>query len=143
MSKLVSIYQRKGSLFVSACHKTDAGFWLADTETEVVDHNDEQGLEKAIINALARSREGVPTPVRDTNRIAPLLDAAKVSSWSTFIKLAKSVDVYLKDETFEITPYRNLGGSDGFDPMTEKIVRLDEKTSDLGSSVLAALTVAE
>ena len=93
MSKLATIYQRKGLLFVVASHKTQAGFWVADTETQVVDSTDKDDLQRAIVSALARSREGVPTPARDANLTASLLDAAKVSSWSTFAKLAKCVDV--------------------------------------------------
>ena len=56
---------------------------------------------------------------------------------------AKCVDVYLKDGALEITPYRNLGGSDGFDPMAENVNHLAKNTDDLGASVLAAFAVAE
>ena len=143
MSKLASIYQRKGSLFVSAYHKTEAGFWVANTETETVEPHDKVGLEKAIMNALARSREGVPTPARNANHTASLLDAAKVSSWSTFAKLAKSVDVFAKDGVFEITPYQNLGGSDGFEPMTGSVIHLADDAADVGSWVLKARAVAK
>lgn len=143
MSKLATIYQRKGLLFVSASHETEAGFWVADTEVEIVDPIDEQGLEKAIVNALARSREGVPTPARDANHITSLLKAANVSSWSTFAKLAKSVDVFAKEGELEITPYRNMGGSEGFEPMTESVTHLTDDATGLGASVLRALAMAK
>ncbi|MEM6857039.1 MAG: hypothetical protein AAF559_04135 [Pseudomonadota bacterium] len=116
---------------------------MADTEVEIVDPNDELGLETAIVHALARSRGGVPTPARDANHITSLLKAANVSSWSTFVKLAKCVEVFAKEGVLEITPYQNLGGSDGFEPMTESVTHLTEDVTGLGASVLKALVVAK
>ncbi|MBP2159713.1 MULTISPECIES: hypothetical protein [Asticcacaulis] len=143
MSKLVTVYRRKGALFIAASHKTEAGFWVADEETSVVGSSDEGDVQRAVVEALARSQNRIPTPARDADLVGSLLSAAGVSSWSTFSKLAKCVDVHLKDGRLEITPYRNMGGSDGFEPMTDKAVELSEGSPDLGKTVLAALELAE
>ena len=143
MNKLAVIYRRKGALFIAASHKTQAGFWVEDTETSVVESDDEGGVQRAVAEALARSQEGIPTPARDDDLVGSLLSAAGVSSWSTFSKLAKCVDVHLGDGKLEITPYRNRGGSDGFVPMTDKAVKLPEDSPELGKAVLSALEVAE
>lgn len=143
MSKLATVYRRKGSLFVAASHKTEAGFWVADKETVVVNSNDEAEVQSAVVGALSRSQNSVPTPTRDADLVGSLLSAAGVSSWSTFFRLAKCADVHLRDGRLEITPYRNMGGSDGFDPMIDKAVELPEGSPDLGKAVLAALEIAE
>ena len=143
MSKSATIYRRKGALFVAASHKTEAGFWVADQETLVVEAGDESGIQRAVVEALASSRNGVPTPAPDADLISSLLSKAGVSSWSTFSKIAKCVDVHLADGRLQVTPYRNMGGSDGFDPMTDKAVELPEGSPDLGKAVLAAFEVAE
>jgi len=143
MSKLAVIYRRKGAMFVAASHKTRAGFWVEDTKTSVVESDDADHIQNAIVEALARSREGIPTPARDADLVGSLLSAAGVSSWSTFAKLARCVDVHLKDHKLEITPYRNRGARDGFVPMTDRVVELPEDSAELGEAVLTALEVAE
>lgn len=143
MSKLVTIYERKGKLLIAASHKTEAGFWIADKATAVVDAGDEVAVEGAIVAALAISREGIPTPPRDADHASSLLAAAGVSTWSTFSKLAKCVDVHAKDGVIEVTPYKNMGGSDGFDPQADKVISLPEGAPGLGAAVLAALKLAE
>jgi hypothetical protein len=143
MSKLAVIHRRKGALFVAASHKTEAGFWVEDTRTAVVESGDEDGIQTAVVEALARSQNGIPTPARDADLVGSLLSAAGVSSWSAFAKLARCVDVHLKDGRLEITPYRNKGGSDGFVPMTDRSVKLPEDSPELGKAVLAALETAE
>ena len=143
MSKLASIYLRKGKFFVSASHKTDAGFWVSDEENSVIESNDESTLQGAIVAALQRSQNGFPTPPREADLVGSLLSAANVSSWSTFSKLAKCVDVYLEKGKLVITPYKNIGGSDGFEPMTKNAVVLPEGSTALGSAVIAAFAMAE
>ncbi|WP_137865122.1 MULTISPECIES: hypothetical protein [unclassified Sphingomonas] len=143
MSKSATIYRRKGVLFIAASHKTEAGFWIADQETSVVEGGDESGIQKAVAAALVSSRSGVPTPAPDANLIGSLLSKAGVSSWSTFSKIARCVDVHLKDGRIQVTPYRNMGGSEGFDPMTDNVLELPEGSPDLGKAVLAAFEVAE
>jgi hypothetical protein len=143
MGKLANIYLRKGKFFVSALHKTEAGFWVADAEKTVLESSDESSLRKAVVLALSRSQNGVPTPSRDANIVGPLLAAANVSTWSTFAKLAKCVDVHLGNGELEITPYRNMGGSDGYEPISEKVLKLSEGSEELGKALLAAFEVAE
>lgn len=143
MSKLVGIYERNGKLFISPYHKTEAGYWVGDEETTTVALGDAGSVQEAVIAALAASREGVPTPSRDSDPTGSLLIAAGVSSWSTFAKSAKSIAIESNDGKIEITPDKNIGGRDGFIPMTDKVITTWEGDIGLGDAVLQALKIAE
>jgi hypothetical protein len=143
MSKLAGIYERKGKLFISAFHKTEAGFWVGADETAVVSIENINAISEAVTSVLADSKEGVPTPARDFDPTASLLLKAGVASWNTFAKSAKSVSVELDNGTFEIIPEKNKGSREGVVPMLDKAVKLYEGSGKLGEVVLAALEVAE
>lgn len=143
MNKLVGIYERKGLLFISPYHKTEAGFWVGDDRTVTVDRNDVTAIANATQDALSKSREGVPTPPREYDPVASLLRASGVASFNTFAKTAKSIAVELIDGVVEITPDQNKGGRDGFVPMLEKKTRLPGDDPNLGMAIIAALDLAE
>jgi hypothetical protein len=71
--------------------------WLASASLR-----DELG--RAIEQALARSQEGVPTPPPDARIDKPLLAAAGVRSWTTFMKLSKHVSVVSDGSLLKVTP---------------------------------------
>lgn len=143
MNKLVGIYERKGQLFISPYHKTEAGFWIGDEKTVTVDRNNVAAIADATFAALSESREGVPTPPRDFDPVASLLSASGVASFSTFAKTAKSIAVELIDGVIEITPDQNKGSREGFVPMMDKKVCLPDGDPNFGMAIVAALEVAE
>jgi hypothetical protein len=142
MPKSINIYERIGTVYVVASHKTQAGFWVDDDEVITLSAPQPVDLENAAQAALARSREGVPTPPPSTDLSVPLLAAAGVASWNTFAKAAKHVDVRLNGDTIKITPYKNLGGKDGFEPMQDKAVSLPSGDLGLASAITHALEIA-
>lgn len=139
MPKLAAIYERKGALFVTAAHKTKAGFWIDDDRVDRVDRSTPDDLGRAIEAALARSLKDVFTPPATVRLDKPLLQAAGVSSWATFMKASKHVSVALDGDVLTITPHRNLGGKGGFEPQPELQVELPVSASSLGEKVAGML----
>ena len=142
MNKLVGIYERRGTLFISPYHKTETGFWVGDEEIVMVDSGDFSAIAGAVIAALSKSREGVSTPERDFDPTASLLNAAGVASFSAFAKSAKSLTVELVNGILEITPDKYKGSRDGFVPMIEKTIRTGKGDKNLGKAVVEALNIA-
>lgn len=143
MPKSVSIYQRKGALYVSAAHKTQAGFWIDEADVVMLPNPEPANVESVVKAALVRSREGVPTPPQSADLSASLLAAAGVASWNTFAKSAKYVDVHQDGDSLKVTPYRNLGGRDGFEPMQDRAAIVAVADPRLGEAVIRALEAAE
>jgi hypothetical protein len=115
MKKLAAIYERKGALFVLASHRTEAGFWVDDEQVISLTQPTDDELGRAIEQALAHSKNGMPTPPPTARIDKPLLTAAGVGSWSTFMKLSRHVSVSIDDGAWKATPHRNLGKG-GFEP---------------------------
>ena len=143
MRKLAAIYERKGALFVTAAHRTIAGFWIDDERVDTLDRPVPEDLGRAVEAALARSQDGVATPPPTARPDKPLLRAAGVSSWATFMKLSKHISVSLDGDVLNITPYRNLGGKEGFEPQPYVAVALPASASTLGTKLIEMLNEAE
>lgn len=135
MEKLAAIYERKGRLFVMASHKTKAGFWIDDKRVSCLGEPTPDELGDAIEQALDRSQEGVPIPPPNARIDKPLLAAAGVGSWSTFMKLAQHVSVYSDGSLLKVTPYRNLGNKGGFEPEPDLAFPIANSASALGQIV--------
>jgi len=142
MNKLAAIYERKGRLFVTASHQTKAGFWVDDEEVACLDQPTHDELGCAIEKALDRSQNGVPTPPPDARTDKPLLAAAGVGSWGTFMKMAQHVGVFNDGRSLKVTPYRNLGGKGGFEPEPDLAVPSATSASALGQIVANLLSRA-
>lgn len=137
--KLASVYERNGSYFLLADHQTKAGFWICDGAVIVLKEPDAQAIASAVTQCLDRSRSGLPTPLPGESVDAGLLKAAKVRSRKAFHNGARLVTVALSDDTLVIEPSRNLGSSEGFEPMVHETIRLAYQSEGLGLAVLEAL----
>jgi hypothetical protein len=135
MEKLAAIYERKGALFVLAAHQTRAGFWIDDDIVISLRDPTTEELGRAISSALTRSRSGVPTPLPTVRTDQPILKAASVGSWATFMKSSKHVSVSKSDSGFKVTSYRNLGSREGFEPDADLELECETSLSDLGQIV--------
>jgi len=142
MRKSAEVYERKGTLFVSASHRTQAGFWIGDEKVSVLSDPTPDLVEAAVKSALILSQDGVPTPAPTAKLGGSLLSAAGVSSWGTFMNSSKLVDVHQQQGEWRITPYRNLGRKEGFEPCKEQEVTLACSSGGLGQAVLDALQSA-
>lgn len=142
MKKLAAVYERKGKLFVTASHQTKAGFWVEDEHVACLNQPTHDELGRAIEQALDRSQNGVPTPLPDTRIDKPLLAAAGVGSWATFMKLSQYVSVVSDGSSLKVTPHRNLGSKGGFEPEPDLAVLSAASTSALGRIVTNMLNRA-
>jgi hypothetical protein len=139
MKKLAAIYERKGVLFVMAAHKTKAGFWIDDEQVVSLVGPTMEELGRVIEEALGRSRDGVPTPLPTVRLDKPLLKAAGVGSWATFMNLSRHVSISSDDGMLTATPYRNLGSKGGFGPEADAAVPTAASRPVLGQLVIDLL----
>lgn len=142
MRKSVEVYERKGTLFVSPSHRTQAGFWIGDEDVTALSEPTPDEVEAAVKSALIRSKDDVPTPPPTAKLGGSLLRAAGVSSWATFMNLSKLVAVHEQEGEWQITPHRNLGRKEGFEPCKDQEVTLACSAGGLGQAVLESLQSA-
>jgi len=140
MKKLAAIYERKGRLFVTASHRTKAGFWVDDGQVVCLSQPTHDELGGAIEQALNRSQNDVPTPPPDARIDRPLLAAAGVESWGTFMKSSQHVSVVSDRNLLKVTPHRNLGSKGGFEPEPDLAVPSATSASALGQIVANLLS---
>lgn len=142
MEKLAAIYERKGRLFVTASHRTKAGFWIDDKHVLCLSQPTHDELDRVIEMALDRSQNGVPTPPSNARMDKPLLAVAGVGSWATFMKLSQHVSVFSDGISLKVTPHRNLSSKEGFEPGPDLAVPSAASPSDLGQIVADFLSRA-
>jgi hypothetical protein len=140
--KYVQIYWRRGSFLICPFNGTISR-WFADEHVIVVNDRDEATMGNCVREAFARSRANAKMPGPEVDLEKPFYEAAKVKSWSTFVKGSKLVDVYV-DKSMFITPCRNRGGREGFVGMLEERIEIPRRASalQLGTAILAAFDIA-
>lgn len=124
---------RKGQAFIPTMAQTEAGFYMGIEPVEVVDANDQNAIEDAIVRAVERGNPVVPTPTRDNYPEDPLLKYAKVNSISAFEKLSQSWKLSKRGGAYFITPYRPLksGGSEEDTDRTEALPAVGESLASV------------
>lgn len=133
-TKLATIYLRKSKLLIASSSKTISGFWVAEGPVQVVDEGDAFAIAAALRIAFERSRSRVPVPNSFSEPIAPLLEAAGVKSWRSFVKDAKSIGASLFDGTITLTPKQRIDRAGNYIPISEK-ARTVSSNGDLGATV--------
>jgi hypothetical protein len=142
--KAATIYEHKGKLYVHSSSKTTAGVWVINAPALTADKANASELGRAIRECLAASREGVPHPSSFANLFDPVLGLAGVSSFGTFVKSAKCVEVETSDDvTATLIPTRNEGVYDGFTPLPNKTAAALDSDEVLGSAAISALAMSD
>ena len=134
-------YRRSGKWYFHAENKTTDGVWIASPPFLHSD-GDSFHLGSCAKCALAHSAEGVVHPTEWKHIFTPMLDLAGVKSWNIFARGAELVGIEMEGHTIKLTPHRNLGPKEGFDPVADLAIRLrtDASHEDLGNAVLALVT---
>jgi hypothetical protein len=68
-----------------------------------------------------------------------MLRLADVKSWKTFVKGSISLDVGLESALVTLTPMKNLGSVEGFEPDNSRDVAVKADAEAIGSAVRALL----
>jgi hypothetical protein len=138
MRKRAVAYKRGFRVVICPESETTAGVWILDSPA-VVGSTDLDALGRQLIEALGHSRRQIPHPTVWSGLFDPVLHAAGVRSYSTFMKSALCVGVSWSEVGVQLTPYRNLGSRDGFDHMASKTTLVSNYTDEqLGAALLSA-----
>ena len=144
MLKIANVYLRGTAFFIRSVSNVDGAHWIATGPCMrlPIDCND-LDLGGGVMSALEHSEPSVPHPGRDGWKavLQPLLEAANVKTWSTFIRSAYNVRVSMENGSIEITPLVNRGARQGF-VVSEPIIRIESlalRVSVVGSEVRRSL----
>lgn len=142
MKKCASLHLRDGRVFISASSRTKDGFWIDTGAIRIAESDDLDAVTEGTRSALNNSRHGVPTPSPGEDLTGPMLAAAGVKSWRTFVSRAKVVDVCSSDGLAIITPYKKVTSNGNYEPQTEKSRTCRVASVDLGATILEAFVDA-
>lgn len=147
--RLASVDKYEDLYIVTTMSRTRDGFWIADGRPERVPATaTAEQLGARVRRALDRSRVGVNTPPRDFSPAQPLLDMLDLPNYGAFMRRASGVEVFAEDtsngQVIEITPQRNAGPREGFQPLEDQTRRIIYGSPrGLGAEVLDAFTRAK
>ena len=133
------MYRRSASYFVHANLRTNAGVWVASMPASLLPINTtSESLGSAIAEALANASIGASLSPRE-----PVLEVARVRSWSALQRSAALCNVWQTARTFVVEPTRNGGnaGDDkGYHPLSDQTIAVAAacSSSELGQAVLIA-----
>lgn len=119
MEKSVAVYRVNGKLVVAPMVRTTSGLGLEVDPLSLGASPDRKAVEAAIAAALAQSGRVVPHPAQSEwkGSFDPFLKAAGVRSLKAFMATAQSLCIDEKEGALTITPNRNLGAKEGFEPL--------------------------
>jgi len=136
--KSAVIYERNNIFFIRASSETTAGVWIDDGECYVINSDSEyEEIGKYVRIALDNSHSNIPHPTNWKSVSEPLLNAAKVKSWSTFGKTAKCVNVDMEKD-IQVNSTKNKSSTkQGFVGEGSTIVTIPTNSSnvELGKTV--------
>lgn len=122
-----------------------SGLHIVTTPVEILQITVSQAeLGAAVRRALQNYVTGVPHPDPELSLEGPVLEAAKVSSWSALLRGAKEVEILSDDGQIVFRPTQNRGARNGFWHLPELDVAVAEQVSDedLGAAALRALELS-
>lgn len=144
--KFATIYKRGAVLIIHPTSKTTAGVGIGTPPFLVVDADASPGIiGRELVQALQAGRSGIPHPVDWSNVGTPLLEAAKVRSWSAFVRGTLCCVVSDDGKDIGLIPTVNRGARTGFEhlPDDELSVPSTAPPEQVGLAVRKALELAE
>ncbi len=147
MKKGASLYQRGSFLFILPNHRTTKGIWVSGVPVMVIEEGavDAITIASKVREALSASVYDAPQPSQEQYKILfqPVLDAANVKSWATFMKGTRYVDLILADGAITLTPTRNAGAREGFKFTPAENLVVPDRLEDLVAAIPVALARSE
>ncbi len=133
----MAVYRVNGTLVVAPMVRTTSGLGLEIDPRTLGAAPNRETVEAALGSALAQSGRIVPHPAQDEWKgyFDPFLKAAGVRSFKSFMATAQSLHIDEMDGAWAVTPNRNLGAKEGFEP-----IDAERKTvADLSAAAKAVL----
>lgn len=127
VERSAAVYRANGRLLIGPYAKTTEGLTLNAGPVVVCELNAQPGdLAAEICDALSASGRVVPHPARGewSGGFDAYLKAARVRSYKAFMLGARCVDVQEMNGNLVLTPHRNLGSREGFEPLSEQALTL-------------------
>lgn len=128
MTKSVAAYLVNGRVLIAPSVRTTSGVGLEIGPQNLATSPDLKEVEVGLATAFGRSEWIVPHPVQSEwkGSFDPFLKAAGVRSLKAFMATAQLIYVDEKDGEWIVTPHRNLGAKEGFEPIEEDRQRLPD-----------------
>ena len=142
--KSASIYERKGSIYITASLRTEDGLWIEDGPCTKLDLTEtSMDIGDALLEALSRSGRVIPHPTewKSVDEDNPILDAAGIKRWRTFRRGTRCLSIALLEE-LTLTPTA-AEGSQGYAHLPDEMIRLpvSATANDVGNAVRRALSL--
>jgi len=128
MVKSAVAYRANGTIVIAPVVRTTTGLGL-EVEPEALGPTpDQESIARALAHAIAQSDRVVAHPAQHEWKgfFQPFLNATGVRSHKAFMADAQRVSVRLVDDQLKLTPQRNLGNKDGFEPVPDDAVLVPE-----------------
>jgi hypothetical protein len=126
MEQSAVAYRVRDKLIVGSIVRTAMGVGLEVDPILLEMTSPEEIVSAAIGQALARSDHVVLHPTQDQWKeiFKPFERAAGVRSYKSFMADANSVSLTMRNGKLELTPHRNLGSAEGFEPIPSHAIVL-------------------
>jgi len=137
-------YFANGHVIIAPVVRTTTGLGLEIEPRSLGASPDINATGAALAAALASSKRIISHPSQDEWKgfFAPFQSAAGVRSYKAFMKEAKRVSVRVIDDHLKLTPQRNLGSKEGFEPIPDEAVVLSlDDMSAAGANLLGLLGI--
>ena len=128
MIKSVAAYLVNRRVLIAPLVRTTSGVGLEIYPQNLGSSPDHKEVEAGLATAFARSEWMVPHPAQSEWKgfFDPFLKAAGVRSLKAFMATAQLLNVEEKDGVWIVTPHRNLGAKEGFEPILQDQQRLPD-----------------
>jgi len=115
LMKRATVYRRGAVILIHPSSCTTDGVWILSKPCVRLSSDcGDAEMGSAVLSALEGSKLSVPHPTQWKGLLEPLLMAAGVKAWKTFVKSAVCVEVEQQNGQLEFIPTVNLGSDEGF-----------------------------
>ena len=139
-----TLYLHRGSRIRERVDTTDYGIPITGPEVHVLPSDiDDMSLGVAIADVASRALRGVPHPDMDSpDLLWPLLQAAGVASWSTFIRGTVDVSIFIEGSDYTFVPSINRGPRGGFAASPHRLAAASDDPAGIGRAAKEGIALA-
>lgn len=141
MDRAAVIYVINGRLVVGGNAKTTTGLRLNVDPITLPGDASAPEIGAVVLGRLEQSEVVLPHPAQTEWKgfFDPFLRAGGVRSFKAFMAGAQLIEVDQDGTGFTLTPTRNLGPKDGFEPLAQEALKLTGGASEIGATVRALI----